>query len=177
MCLCPLPNSGTLSSHKQPSDTVASRALLVTRRPVTCASRAFLPICLIQSADDDGPACFPVRRLAAELIDAQGTVDWRAASGASSRWNLFAAHADSLLRDSVFHVSPRKARDELAPINPDYSRKWNGTISALFGLSHGVIDQAQYSYLVAIVIGSAVIPTDVCERLVLAKAPTTQRRS
>jgi Kef-type K+ transport system membrane component KefB len=34
-----------------------------------------------------------------------------------------------------------------------------GTISALFGLSHGVIDQAQYSYLVATVIGSAVVPT------------------
>ncbi len=34
-----------------------------------------------------------------------------------------------------------------------------GTISALFGLSHGVIDQAQYSHLVATVIGSAVIPT------------------
>jgi Kef-type K+ transport system membrane component KefB len=34
-----------------------------------------------------------------------------------------------------------------------------GTISALFGLSHGVITQAQYSYLVATVIGSAVVPT------------------
>lgn len=34
-----------------------------------------------------------------------------------------------------------------------------GTISSLFGLNHGVIDQAQYSYLVATVIGSAVIPT------------------
>ncbi len=34
-----------------------------------------------------------------------------------------------------------------------------GTISALFGLSHKVIDQAQYSYLVAAVIGSAVFPT------------------
>jgi glutathione-regulated potassium-efflux system ancillary protein KefC len=34
-----------------------------------------------------------------------------------------------------------------------------GTISALFGLSHGIITQAQYSYLVATVIGSAVIPT------------------
>src|SRR5438552_1065445 len=34
-----------------------------------------------------------------------------------------------------------------------------GTISALFGLNHGIIDQAQYSYLVATVIGSAVIPT------------------
>jgi glutathione-regulated potassium-efflux system ancillary protein KefC len=34
-----------------------------------------------------------------------------------------------------------------------------GTISALFGLSHGVIDQAQYSHLVATVIASAVLPT------------------
>ncbi len=34
-----------------------------------------------------------------------------------------------------------------------------GTISALFGLSHEVIDQAQYSYLVAAVVGSAVVPT------------------
>ena len=34
-----------------------------------------------------------------------------------------------------------------------------GTISALFGLNHNIIDQAQYSYLVATVIGSAVIPT------------------
>lgn len=34
-----------------------------------------------------------------------------------------------------------------------------GTISSLFGLSHGIITQAQYSYLVATVIGSAVVPT------------------
>lgn len=34
-----------------------------------------------------------------------------------------------------------------------------GTISALFGLSHGIITLAQYSHLVAAVIGSAVIPT------------------
>jgi glutathione-regulated potassium-efflux system ancillary protein KefC len=34
-----------------------------------------------------------------------------------------------------------------------------GTISALFGLNHGIIDQAQYSHIVATVIGSAVIPT------------------
>src|SRR5512147_840062 len=34
-----------------------------------------------------------------------------------------------------------------------------GSISALFGLSHGLIDQTQYSFLVAAVIGSAVIPT------------------
>jgi hypothetical protein len=34
-----------------------------------------------------------------------------------------------------------------------------GTISALFGLSHRIITPEQYSYLVATVIGSAVIPT------------------
>ena len=34
-----------------------------------------------------------------------------------------------------------------------------GTISSLFGLSHGIIDQGQYSALVAAVIASAVIPT------------------
>jgi glutathione-regulated potassium-efflux system ancillary protein KefC len=36
-----------------------------------------------------------------------------------------------------------------------------GTISALFGLNHGIIDQNQYSHLVATVIGSAVIPTAI----------------
>jgi Kef-type K+ transport system membrane component KefB len=44
-----------------------------------------------------------------------------------------------------------------------------GTISALFGLSHGVIDQAQYSYLVATVIGSAVIPTVVANAFFLPR--------
>ena len=34
-----------------------------------------------------------------------------------------------------------------------------GTISALFGLTHGIIDSAKYSYIVTAVIGSAVIPT------------------
>jgi len=36
-----------------------------------------------------------------------------------------------------------------------------GTISALFGLNHGIIDQGQYSQLVATVIGRAVIPTAI----------------
>ena len=34
-----------------------------------------------------------------------------------------------------------------------------GTISALFGLSHGIIDQAQYTVVVAGVVDSAVVPT------------------
>jgi glutathione-regulated potassium-efflux system ancillary protein KefC len=51
-----------------------------------------------------------------------------------------------------------------------------GTISALFGLSHGVIDQAQYSYIVATVIGSAVI-NNVCKCLVSTTAFTTRGRT
>jgi Kef-type K+ transport system membrane component KefB len=34
-----------------------------------------------------------------------------------------------------------------------------GTISALYGLTNGIVTQDQYSYLVAVVIGTAVIPT------------------
>jgi len=34
-----------------------------------------------------------------------------------------------------------------------------GTISALYGLSHGIVTQGQYSFLVAVVIASAVVPT------------------
>ena len=36
-----------------------------------------------------------------------------------------------------------------------------GTISALFGLNHHIISDAQYSYLVATVIASAVVPTAI----------------
>jgi len=44
-----------------------------------------------------------------------------------------------------------------------------GTISALFGLSHGVITEEQYSYLVATVIGSAVIPTVIANAFYLPR--------
>jgi Kef-type K+ transport system membrane component KefB len=44
-----------------------------------------------------------------------------------------------------------------------------GTISALFGLTHGVIDQAKYSYLVATVIASAVIPTVIANAVFLPR--------
>ncbi len=44
-----------------------------------------------------------------------------------------------------------------------------GTISALFGLSHGIITDAQYSYLVATVIGSAVIPTAIANSYFMPK--------
>jgi Kef-type K+ transport system membrane component KefB len=59
-----------------------------------------------------------------------------------------------------------------------------GTISSLFGLSHGIIDQDQYSALVAAVIGSAVIPTVIANAFYLprhllpqAEPETTSERS
>jgi len=42
-----------------------------------------------------------------------------------------------------------------------------GSISALFGLSHGIVTQAQYSLLIAAVIGSAVVPTLIANALFL----------
>ncbi|HBZ53891.1 MAG TPA: potassium transporter Kef, partial [Syntrophobacteraceae bacterium] len=44
-----------------------------------------------------------------------------------------------------------------------------GSISALFGLSHGIIDTSQYSYLVATVVGSAVIPTLIANAFYLPR--------
>jgi glutathione-regulated potassium-efflux system ancillary protein KefC len=44
-----------------------------------------------------------------------------------------------------------------------------GTISSLFGLSHGIIDKSQYSALVAAVIGSAVIPTVIANAFYLPR--------
>jgi Kef-type K+ transport system membrane component KefB len=39
-----------------------------------------------------------------------------------------------------------------------------GTISALFGLTHGVIDQSKYTVLVTVVILSAFVPTLVAQQ-------------
>lgn len=44
-----------------------------------------------------------------------------------------------------------------------------GTISALFGLTHGIIDQTQYSLLVMAVIATAVIPTLIASLFFLPK--------
>jgi glutathione-regulated potassium-efflux system ancillary protein KefC len=43
------------------------------------------------------------------------------------------------------------------------------TISSLFGLTHHIIDQQQYSVLVAGVIGSAVIPTLIANAFFLPR--------
>jgi len=54
-----------------------------------------------------------------------------------------------------------------------------GTISSLFGLSHGIIDQTQYSALVAAVIGSAVIPTLIANAFYLPRhlLPRSEREA
>jgi glutathione-regulated potassium-efflux system ancillary protein KefC len=44
-----------------------------------------------------------------------------------------------------------------------------GTISSLFGLNHGIINQTQYSFLVATVIGSAVVPTMIANAFFLPR--------
>jgi Kef-type K+ transport system membrane component KefB len=44
-----------------------------------------------------------------------------------------------------------------------------GSISALFGLTHRIITQQQYSYLIAAVIGSAVVPTLIANAFFLPR--------
>jgi len=44
-----------------------------------------------------------------------------------------------------------------------------GTISALFGLNHNIIDQKQYSWIVGTVIASAVIPTMIANRFFMPR--------
>ena len=44
-----------------------------------------------------------------------------------------------------------------------------GSISALYGLTNGIIDRAQYTILVTVVIGSAVVPTFIAQTWFLPK--------
>lgn len=44
-----------------------------------------------------------------------------------------------------------------------------GSISALFGLTHGIVSDAQYSFLIAVVIGSAVVPTLIANAFFLPR--------
>lgn len=44
-----------------------------------------------------------------------------------------------------------------------------GSISALFGLTHQIIDKAQYSYLIATVVASAVVPTLIANAFFLPR--------
>ncbi len=44
-----------------------------------------------------------------------------------------------------------------------------GSISALYGLTHGIIDRTQYTILVSVVIASAVVPTLIAQKWFLPK--------
>jgi glutathione-regulated potassium-efflux system ancillary protein KefC len=44
-----------------------------------------------------------------------------------------------------------------------------GTISAIYGYSHGIVTRQQYSFLVAAVIASAVVPTLIAGHAFLPK--------
>jgi len=44
-----------------------------------------------------------------------------------------------------------------------------GSISALYGLTHGIVTQHQYSYLIAAVIGSAIVPTLIANAFFLPR--------
>jgi hypothetical protein len=50
-----------------------------------------------------------------------------------------------------------------------------GTISSLYGLNAGVIDNTQFSLLVTVVILSAVVPTAIAERWFLPDAERERR--
>src|SRR5712691_5130409 len=48
-----------------------------------------------------------------------------------------------------------------------------GSISALYGLTNGIIDQTQYTVLVTVVVGSAVVPTFIAQTWFLPKSVPT----
>nr|WP_286207265.1 cation:proton antiporter [Thermomicrobium sp. CFH 73360] len=50
-----------------------------------------------------------------------------------------------------------------------------GTISALFGLNNGIINQAQYTALVTAVIGSALVPTWIAQTFFLPHTPEPEQ--
>jgi glutathione-regulated potassium-efflux system ancillary protein KefC len=63
--------------------------------------------------------------------------------------------------------------------NSGPSRARADSISARFGLSHGIVNEAQYSLLIAAVIGSAAVPTLIANafylpRHLLSRTPASQ---
>jgi Kef-type K+ transport system membrane component KefB len=66
----------------------------------------------------------------------------------------------------LFHMSPREGNYTTLLMSTGLTF---GSISALYGLTHQIIDQSQYTILVTVVIGSAVIPTFVAQKWFLPK--------
>jgi len=60
----------------------------------------------------------------------------------------------------VFNLPPREANYTTLMMATGLTF---GTISALFGLEHHLIDRTQYTVLVTVVIGSAVVPTLIAQ--------------
>jgi Kef-type K+ transport system membrane component KefB len=52
-----------------------------------------------------------------------------------------------------------------------------GSISALFGLNNGIIDQDQYTVLVTAVIGSAIVPTLIAQKFFQPEYKTFEEES
>jgi Kef-type K+ transport system membrane component KefB len=52
-----------------------------------------------------------------------------------------------------------------------------GSISALYGLTHGIINQFQYTVLVSVVIGSAIVPTFIAQTWFLPKRTTLSQQA
>jgi Kef-type K+ transport system membrane component KefB len=61
----------------------------------------------------------------------------------------------------VFHFVPREGMYTTLLMSTGLTF---GSISALFGLNRGIIDQQQYTILVTAVIASAVVPTLIAQR-------------
>jgi Kef-type K+ transport system membrane component KefB len=51
-----------------------------------------------------------------------------------------------------------------------------GTISSLYGLQAGIIDEAQFSVLVTVVVLSAIVPTAIAQRFLQPDAEVERRR-
>jgi Kef-type K+ transport system membrane component KefB len=60
----------------------------------------------------------------------------------------------------VFHLTPREGNYTTLLMSTGLTF---GSISALYGLTHGIINQAQYTILVTVVIGSALVPTFIAQ--------------
>jgi Kef-type K+ transport system membrane component KefB len=52
-----------------------------------------------------------------------------------------------------------------------------GTIAATYGLNAGIIDQAQFSVLVSVVVLTAVVPTAIAQRRFTPQPETTPQRA
>jgi len=88
---------------------------------------------------------------------------------------LFAALLAGKVVSKIFGLYPI-----IAMFRKDHNERWYytllmstgltfGTISAMYGFSHGIVTQEQYSFLVAAVIASAVIPTMIAGMAFLPK--------